>query len=376
MSTKINVEILDTIRPVTNTNKGLVILIDTDLQDGVTGKVFEIGSVRELKDTLKVGVALPIKSRLELAQTEFLLRQGVSLVALRTTLNNLKTDLEDLIEENEDNYGIKVVVAPGVDNETNIGEIAEAIKDYGDGTIEYHITISDIDELGDIDTEIGSNRNVSIFVGRGLLGQHSAYNEEGKTYIDAGVAAMTKKLLNLENEVPWLPIAGEDTGVFPEFLDVETRLSRAQKEAYQAANVNPLVVKTGVGVYLVAQNTRAKQVSTSPINRAHANTLINYLVTVFKTMGDKYKQRANNSTTWNAFKLEASKVLRDIMTQDGLEQFAVSTGRREMTESDIANGIFKAKILLLPVRVIEAVVLQLVVQDNFEPVVELLEGAE
>lgn len=373
MGTKIIIETLNTLRPKPETNRALIILKDA-VRGGEYGsdKEFYINNVELLEEYFpKAKNKASENAMYELAQIEYLLNNNIGVVVLHYDSEDFEDDLALILEENENHYDFSVITAPKLED-VKLGLIATAV---GSTTVEFHMNV-DLDNEGDADTVVEGNRNVSFFNGEGVLGVSSnyKYNDIEDVLIPASVAAQARKLQNRQNDEPYLPVAGETYGVFREFKDLKERLSRKEKEAFQKAYVNPFYLKRGVGVHLVAQNTRnntSEEGKLEPLNRGHVNTLTNYLADYFRSLGDSYHGLPNNRKTWDHFRLDADKILRKFVRNDGIEDFAVVTGRRLMSEVDIAAGTFKAQIHFLPVRVIESVVLNLIVHDNVETIVEV-----
>lgn len=385
MSTKVNVKFLSTLENKTEVNKALVIVQHLIKADNITATILELNSLGDLEENFpiaenKVGDN-KANQLFELAQIEYLLESDVGVVVLDVKgSSTIKADVEALLKSNIDKYNIRVITFPTGDDATVLGEIASLLKLESMDDIELHINVDGLEEVtiaNGIDAKVGNNRNVSIFTGKGVLGVPSLYQDgNNDVIILASVMAQSRKVYNTENGRAHVPIAGETTGVFNDFNNVVTNLSRKEKEDYQTNGINPLISKTGVGVHFVAQNTRNGGATTAPLNRAHANTLTNYLIGVFRNLGDKYHFRPNISKTWDLFELDAKRVLRTLLKEDGIEGYAVITGRKLMSDTDVAEGKFKAEIHFLPTRVIESVTLNLVVHDDLGVIVELAEQGE
>lgn len=371
MSTKINVNVLHTLRESTQRNRALVAVLNAVKDSEYTEHINVINSEAQLNAVYPEALSLapsekPTPTQLqaeadalfELNQIRYLLDSGVSVVCLSTSVATLVADLTTGLEDNKDNFNIKVITIP-VPAAADLEAVAKLVKT---GDVELHITTTDkkYDK-----TNFLANRNVSVFFGKGR------YSGGDPRYILAGVMAQARKILNREKGIPYQPIAGETHGVFLDFIDVEERLSRKERNTLQENNVNPLILKIGVGVHFVAQRTRYSTNTKETFAKAHANTLTNYLIDALEDIGDKYHFTPNNQTTWDLLNMDIKSLLRTVSA--GITDSAVITGRRVMSAEDIANGILKAKVVFVPIEVSEEVEFNLVIQDSGDILVNVEE---
>ena len=180
--------------------------------------------------------------------------------------------------------------------------------------------------------------------------------------VPASALAVARKASFLNSGTPWLPVAGQTYGAIPEVTTLNVKLSTAQKEALQAEGVNVLHTKVGLGNLLVSQNTLATE---EVLTRSHVVTEALYIKRRLTTIAEGLLYLPNNLKTWTSFELKAKDLFGKIEAADGIEEYAVSVGLGQtMTPQDITDGKFIASVSFLPVRVIEEITFNIIIQET------------
>lgn len=281
-------------------------------------------------------------------------------------------DLKDLVDDN--NIELLLDLTPFVNESAAADIVAEfsspkisvAINSGFTG-IESVFDTSEIDEDLDISEE--------------LLATPGVYAEATDYVgIPASLAILARKAKLLALETPWIPVAGEQYGVVPEFISLFRAISTVEKEAFQALNINVLTNKIGVGNLFVSQNTMYssdKATSIHPFYRSHVITEALWIKRQLIRIAESMLFQPNNRKSWDTVSLRMKSLFGTILNSDGIENYQVYIGKDiTMTESDIANGIMKAAVSYLPIRVIESVEFNITIKESENTYEVILEGGE
>jgi hypothetical protein len=255
--------------------------------------------------------------------------------------------------------------------------------------VDPNATVSDAGDIVDaINGAQALSPKLELFVNSGIPNFTSNYanllepdfdDSEGFYGIPASAAAIARKAKLLDSITPWIPVAGETYGKVNEFTKLYRKLTTTEKEGLQAENLNVLFTKVGVGNLFVSQNTMLIDTANpaNPLIRSHVVTSALYIKRVLRRTAEQLLFAPNTIKTWNQFSLKARSLFNTMLDQDGIEDFSVQVGRGiTMTEQDIADGKFKAVVTFLPVRVIEEITFNIVVQETENAYVVEFEGGD
>jgi hypothetical protein len=96
--------------------------------------------------------------------------------------------------------------------------------------------------------------------------------------------------------------------------------------------------------------------SIHPFYRSHVITEALWIKRQLIRIAESMLFQPNNRKSWDTVSLRMKSLFGTILNSDGIENYQVYIGKDiTMTESDIANGIMKAAVSYLPIRVIESV---------------------
>ena len=400
MAININVQVARSIPRLNEGGLTLAIFKTARANSLNTEEVVELNTLQDLYDSFEEfeavdpqdptqqEEALIRQSQYELNVAEYLIRAGVNLLGYATqTVGTIgSADIDEIKDVDGLNY--KMVVAPYtfISGSTDEALLTSFVKD---NDVQLFMDLNPTLTVPQIEALIAALNNKSpkleLFFNTGYPNFSSNFDipgdfdeAEGFFGIPASAAAVTRKASVLQSETPWLPIAGETYGVVTEFNKLFVRLTTAQKEALQALNINVLFTKTGVGNIFVSQNTMAIASSASdPLLRSHVVTEALYIKRILKRVAEQLLFAPNNIKTWNQFSLKASSLFENLVDREGVEQFDIRVGRGiSMDDQDIAEGRFKAIVNFLPVRVIESITFNLVVQETENAFVVSFEGGD
>ena len=117
--------------------------------------------------------------------------------------------------------------------------------------------------------------------------------------------------------------------------------------------INPIVYDNSVGWVIDGQRTAA---DSADLRRSLSlEKLIDEIQYQTNLNSKKYQYKPNNQTTWDAWKLEMTTYMNNILALGGITSFQVFMGLNTMTQTDIQNGLLKGVIKLVPTFTIEEI---------------------
>jgi len=393
MAININVQVARSVPRINEDGLTLVIFKNARKLAGVTDTIVSVNTLQDLYtnfgDSTDISTLAVAK---ELYVAEYLVRAGVNLLCYSTaTVGSIAsadiTNIEDV-----EVLGYKMILSPYnfLDDDSN--QEALLLSFAKDNDVQLFMDLDpDIEasDAEDVITALGTtvSPKLELFVNSGLPNFTSQYSNTLPSDFDAsdnffGIPAsavvVARKASVLKSETPWLPVAGETYGLVNEFTKIYRRLSTKQKNDLQALNLNVLFTKTGIGNLLVSQNTLADSTnSANPLIRSHVVTSALYIKRILRREAERLLFAPNNIKTWNQFSLKATSLFNRLVELDGIEDFSVQIGRGiTMTAQDIADGKLKVVVTFLPVRVIEEITFNIVIQETEDAYVVEFEGGD
>lgn len=382
---------------------GLVLLIFKNARDKDTQGLRRINQLQELYDNYELddtNVDSKKKSARELFVAEYLLNRGTNLVILTTAAVGTIApgDLTILEEEQDINYNIILVPYSLQTTGTVDTNLITFLKD--NENVELYLDLDpelDATALGTLKGVIAVAartdevaHRVSLFASYGLVGSDSVSNyaftfTEGteKTYsnkeffteansyygIPSSAVVASRKAVLLINQTPWVPVAGENNGVVPEFTKLYKKYSLADKKTIQGHDINLIHFKMGLGHLLVSQNTLARTNGDKDINpliRSHVVTQALWIKRRIKSITEKILFEPHDSRTYNSWETSVNSFFNLIMGQRGITKFQAVTGTRVMTQNDINNNLFKGVVAYHPMNVVESAIITLNILETHD----------
>ena len=195
--------------------------------------------------------------------------------------------------------------------------------------------------------------------------------------IPASVFVALREAINLNKGEAWVPVAGETTGIFTEATKVFRKFTTPEKNTFQAGHINPMVLKRGIGILMVAQNTSYKPADTrNPLRRKHIVSLVLAIKRRVRAISERFLFASNTSNTWDAYKLELDDYLGKLYRAGGLTEFKTVVDNTLITNDDINNGIMRAYIEITPVGVVEGMEINIAIREHADSVDVMIDGLE
>ena len=318
----------------------------------------------------------------ELYCAEYLIRAGVNLLCYSTTeVGTIASgDIDDISDIDTLNY--KFVLVPY----SFVGSSDNLLYTFArDNDVQVFVDLDPTKGSADLTTELDGvtlSSKLEVFVNSGLPQFVSNYVVDTSDFsgafvgIPASCAVVARKAALMAARKPWVPVAGGINGVIPEFIKLHKKIGTIEKIALQEENLNVLITKMGVGNLLVSQNTQHDYGDNErdPLVRSHVVTMALWLKRELSKMSYRLLAAPNMQKTWNQFSLSATSLLNYMLESDGVENFSVAIGEGiTMTKEDINNGIMRVVVNFLPIRVIESVNMNVIIQqaaDTYDIVIE------
>lgn len=403
----INMEVQRVVPLVNNAALTLVMFRYARAKSGVTTPI-RINSTAELQAAFEVPTTNEVQEFRELLMAEYLLSNNVNLLCYQVAAAGpiLAGDITNIADQVA--LGYKFVIAPyafldTTDYATNgLNLLAQHCKDED---VQLFIDIEPFVASTDIDTlktqfVADASSKLELFVNSGFVGIDTAYtlptnisldeaylataavyaNATDYVGVPASLIALVRKSKLLSMGKPWLPVAGEDNGLVTEASTLFRELSTTEKEEFQAANVNVLITRVGVGHLFVSQNTMYPAGvgdTLNPLLRSHIITEALWIKSALYRIAQSLEFRPNVQKTWDLAKLKVAKLFKPILQAGGVEDYKVYCGRNiTMTNQDILDGKLVVIVNYLPVRVIEDITFYVTIQETTDGTNITLSGGD
>lgn len=373
MAININIQTQRTVPQVDDSGLTLVILKNAVPASGTRGETIKIDGYD--MNALLEAFADPttIEEAQELYAMEYLVSSGVSILAYPVeTVDTFSADDVANIDD-IDILRYKLIVSPfsfigGTDLESELtGMVASTDIDA-----QLFLDLALDTDAGSIPTLDDLSPKIELCINTGFLDNSSRFesafdfsagNEDGFEGLPASLAIVARKAKILRDDRPWIPVAGEKNGLIREFVSLGRQLTTAEKVAFQAANINVLVSKVGVGNLFVSQNTQYDIEGT--LTRSHATTVALEIKRHLADIANSYKYVPNNQKTWDSIALKLRGFLKEFKDSEGIVDYTVAVGEGvTMTPQDIADGKLIVAVSFWPISVVEDITFNVVISET------------
>lgn len=336
----------------------------------------------------------PVLSKLaayELYVAEYLLRAGTSILVYPVaSIASGFTATDALAIEDLEVLNYKMMTVPYLFIEDYEGTVPAEITEIMTFAKEHDVqlfldaipTVTEAEADG-IVTDLASvlSAKVEIAVNAGIAAFKSFNTDAGLDFTDfndvatpfyglpASATLIARKAQLLAAEKPYIPVAGEINGLITEYTKLYRKLSTAEKTALQAKGLNVVTTKVGLGILFTAQNTMYQKLVTdtdnNPLLRSHAVTQALWFKRKLKAIAERTMFSVNGQKTWDALSLSAGRLFKETKAKEGLISYRVLVGKGiTMTQADVDAGIIKATFAYKPIKPVEAIEMNLVIEES------------
>lgn len=373
MATNVKVTIGRNVPIVDDTGLTLAILTHNKIKDAEKSKqVNRVNSINELYELidkptsqLEEGKDVSVEEAYVL---EYLLNNNVNLLIVDSkTISQIE---EDLVDQSNLGYvfitTLNSYLVKGVEG-TAIGSAVRIITDNNvNAELILNLELNaNADALGGSDL-IDSSK-ITVQQNAGIPIMNTKLELEGNEYcVPMAVQTIINKVNLLKAGTPWLPVAGQTTGLANGFSRLVKQVGRIEKENYQRNRINPTIMKRGVGNVIVSESTRHKPLSNKdPLANGYVITLNTQIRDFLFKEGEKAQFKTNSETTWQLINMSITTFLNRIKDAGGIDEFDVQVGLdRTMTREDVRNGILRINVTYLPVAVIKEIEISVVIKED------------
>jgi hypothetical protein len=169
-------------------------------------------------------------------------------------------------------------------------------------------------------------------------------------------------------EAPWFAPAGFTRGGLSDgaagipVVQVETRLTKDERDDLYLAKVNPIAQFPQEGLVIFGQKTL--QATPSALDRINVRRLMIFLKKEISRAAKSLLFDPNTRVTWNRFVGMVKPLLLSVKVRLGLEDFKLILDETTTTPDLIDQNIMYAKIILKPTRTIEFIAIDFVITDS------------
>ena len=167
---------------------------------------------------------------------------------------------------------------------------------------------------------------------------------------------------------PWFAPAGFNRGGInelggsngPRVNGTLEHLTKGDRDDLYAVNINPIARFPASGnIVIFGQKTMTQ--TASALDRINVRRLLLHLKRRIGKVAETILFDQNVNATWNRFKFQAEKILKDIQSRLGIVDYQLVLDETTTTADLVDRNILYAKILIKPARAIEFIVVDFVV---------------
>jgi len=177
------------------------------------------------------------------------------------------------------------------------------------------------------------------------------------------VVALGAMALNDALSHPWFAPAGFSRGVLSSVERATVSLKRDKLDDLQSADINPIVsFPGGPGVTIWGQNTLLSEANS--LEKVNVRRMLLDVRRKVREVGRTFLFEPNREETLERFSNQVRPILRRIQEQAGIDKFRVLINTETTTQADVDNNVIRGQIVLKPVRSLEFISLDFVVNNQ------------
>jgi len=161
---------------------------------------------------------------------------------------------------------------------------------------------------------------------------------------------------------PWFAPAGFARGTLNSVKGTEVRLSTADKDTLYENRINPIANFPDGQFVIFGQKTT--QIERSSLDRVNVRRLVLDIKAKIERIAQTILFEQNTKKTRENFISQASLKLSDVKIKNGIEDFRVIMDESNNTEEDIENNILNGKIIIVPTRAVEFIVIDFIITNS------------
>ena len=277
------------------------------------------------------------------------------------------TAYEDVIKvlKNQDEYDINLVLLPGLVDDISahksiIGQAIDMCEDRGDcfviaDPVKYASTITDATTQAEArDSNYAAMYWPWVQV---IDDQTGTYRWVPPSVVMSGIFSFNDKVAQ-----PWFAPAGLNRGGIDSAVQVERKLTHANRDTLYDSNVNPIATFPAQGVCAWGQKTLQKKASA--LDRINVRRLMIKVKKFIASSSRFLVFEQNTAATRRRFLNIANPYLEQVQSQSGLNAFRVVMDETNNTPDVVDRNILYGQIFLQPTRTAEFIVLDFTVQPT------------
>ena len=180
--------------------------------------------------------------------------------------------------------------------------------------------------------------------------------------VPSSVAALATLAFNDKVAFPWFAPAGFNRGALDFVVNVENRLTSADRDTLYDSRINPIAVFPRAGFVIFGQKTL--QMAKSALDRVNVRRLMLEVKRQIVRVADKLLFEPNNSQTRTRFVSQVTPLLALIQAQAGVEQFKIVCDETNNTARDVEENKMNGRIVVVPTRAVEFIAIDFIVTNS------------
>ena len=186
---------------------------------------------------------------------------------------------------------------------------------------------------------------------------YDEFNSEDRWCAPSGHVAA--EFTHSDNQAyPWIAPAGIKRGKLIGSADVRYSPSKDDRDSLYGSGqaVNAIVKFVGEGIYVYGQKTLYR--TTTALNRVNVRRMLNYCKRAITNANRSLVFDPNDEVLWREVKQNADPVLKYVLSHRGIRDYKIVCDSTTTTDQEIENYTLVGKLLIMPQKAAEIIVLE------------------
>lgn len=270
---------------------------------------------------------------------------------------------------------INVLTIPGIRDSIVTDHAATSVKNYGQAL--YVMDVAEYDDntnrlFDDSTTKPDVNKTSEQFEGRAIDNNYVASYFPNVMIVDtvnnrtvevpASVAALAALGINDRFSYAWFAPAGFNRAALDFVVNVDVRLSTADRNRLQSARLNPIATFPQQGFVIFGQKTL--QMAKSALDRVNVRRLLIEIKRAVGEVAESITFEQNTPATRTLFISKVKPILASIQKNSGVEEFTVVMDESNNTDEDVDSNRLNGRIVVVPTKAVEYIAIDFVITSS------------
>jgi hypothetical protein len=181
-------------------------------------------------------------------------------------------------------------------------------------------------------------------------------------HLPSSIAAVQALGYNDAIAFPWFAPAGFNRGALEDVVNTKVRLNTEDRNILYESRINPIASFPQGGFVIFGQKTL--QENRSALDRVNVRRMLLEVKRIVSDIATKFIFEQNTPALRSKFIAQVTPKLGIIQAQQGIDQFKIIMDSSNNTQEDIETNRLNGKIILVPTRAVEFIVMDFIITNS------------